>query len=290
DDTDEIYSAEDLAEELQEHGFDPPHDSWAVRDAETLVAYGQLRVSSALTAEGWARASVDGGVHPEWRGRGIGTELLTRMEPRARVLAAERHPGSPVQLRANGGKEGRDATGLLEDHGYRAVRWFTDMKRDLPGTPLPAVNARAEVFTPELAEAVRLAHNDAFATHWGSTAQSPQQWSDFLGSRSLRAAESRVIRDDDGAVLAYALAGQWVDRELYVSLVGTRQAARGRGLARAVLEATVAAAAQHGRYDLVELSVDSDHPSGAGHLYAAVGLTPVRTTAAYAKVEELDAA
>lgn len=91
-------------------------------------------------------------------------------------------------------------------------------------------------------------------------------------------------------MLAYALTGQWVDRELYVSLVGTRQSARGRGLARAVLEATVASAADSGRYDLVELGVDSDHPSGAGRLYASVGFTPVRTTAAYAKVEELGAA
>lgn len=286
DDTDEIYSAEDLAEELQEHGFDPEQDSWAVRDGGALVAYGQLRVSDALTAEGWTRASVDGGVHPDWRGRGLGTELLARMEPRARVLALKRHPGAPVQLRAAGGKEGSDARSLLEDHGYRAVRWFTDMRRDLPGTTIATIDARIEPLAPELAEAVRLAHNDAFATHWGSTARSPQQWADFLSSRSTRAADSRVLRDDDGSVLAYTITGQWVDRELYINLVGTRRSARGRGLGRAVLEATIAAAADSGRYDLVELGVDSDNPSGAGRLYASVGFTPFRTTAVYAKVEE----
>lgn len=286
DDTDEIYSAEDLAEELEEHGFDAERDSWAAWDGDALVAYGQLRVSSALTAEGWARASVDGGVHPDWRGRGLGSELLARMEPRARELAAERHPDVPVQLRAAGGKEGSTARSLLEDHGYRAVRWFTDMRRELPGATIDAVDLRAEVLTPELAEAVRLAHNDAFATHWGSTAQSPEQWADLMRARSFRAEDSRVIRDDDGAVLAYALTGQWVERELYVSLVGTRQSARGQGLGRAVLEATVAGAAASGRYDLVELGVDSDNPSGAGRLYASVGFTPIRTTAVYAKVEE----
>lgn len=286
DDTDEIYSAEDLVEELEEHGFDPERDSWAVRDGDTLVAYGQLRISSALTAEGWARASIDGGVHPDWRGRGLGTELFARIEPRARQLASERHPGVPIQLRAAGGKDGSDARDLLENHGYSAVRWFTDMRRELPGAPLDAIDPRAEVFAPEMAEAVRVAHNDAFATHWGSTAQSPEQWADVLSARSFRAQDSRVIRDEDGTVEAYTIASQWLDRELYVSLVGTRQSARGRGLARAVLEATVAAAASSGRYDLVELGVDSDHPSGAGHLYASVGFTPIRTTAAYAKVED----
>ncbi|GMA32582.1 GNAT family N-acetyltransferase [Litorihabitans aurantiacus] len=286
DGTDEIYSAQDLAEELLEHGFDPALDSWAVREDGVLVAYGQLRVSSALTSEGWARANVDGGVHPHWRGRGIGTQLLERMEPRARALAAERHPGAPVQLRASGGREGSDARDLLADHGYAPVRYFTDMARSLPGEALGPLDARVRVLTEEMSEAVRLAHNEAFASHWGSTAQSPERWADHIGASASRLADSRVVLDDDGTVLAYALCGQWVDRELYVSLVGTRPEARGRGLARAVLEATVADAAASGRYDLIELGVDTEHPSGAGRLYASVGFAPVRTIAVYAKVEE----
>src|SRR5690606_7772258 len=140
--------------------------SWAVWEDETLVAFGQLRVSPELTADGDARADLTGGVHPEHRGRGIGTELLGRMEERALTLAAERHPGAPILLRASGGKEGSDAWPLLTDLGYAPARYFTDMRRPLPGEAIAAPSdPRLRPFTPDLSEAVRLAHNDAFATH-----------------------------------------------------------------------------------------------------------------------------
>lgn len=284
DDTDEFYDVEDLAEELVEHGFDAERDSWAAWEGEQMVAFGQLRVSLELTAEGDARADLTGGVHPQWRGRGIGTELLARMEPRAVELAAERHPGAPILLRASGGKEGSDAWPLLTDHGYAPARYFTDMRRDLPGEAIPAVeNPHIQAFMPDLTEPLRHAHNDAFATHWGSTPQTPERWADTIGARSFRAAESRVLMDDGGAVLAYVLCGEWVARELYITLVGTVQAARGQGLARQVLLATVADAAASGKYDVVELGVDSANPTGAGNLYASVGFTPIRTQATFTK-------
>ncbi len=283
DDTDEYYDAEDLAEELSEHGFDPELDSWAAWEGDQLVAFGQLRVSPELTADGDARADLTGGVHPQWRRRGIGTDLLARMEARAVALAAERHPGAPVLLRAEGRKEGSDARPLLAAHGYEPARYFTDMRRDLPGEPLGSTDPRVRPYSPELAEAVRLAHNDAFSTHWGSTSQSPERWADIVGARSFRADDSRVILGDDGIVLAYVLCGEWVDRELYISLLGTRRSARGQGLARAVLQATVADAGASGRYDVVELGVDSANPTGADALYVSVGFTPIRTQATYTK-------
>lgn len=285
DDTDEVYSPEDLAEELQEADFAAERDSWAVWEDDRLVAFGQLRVSSLLThAEGYARASIDGGVHPDMRGRGIGTELLARIQPRAIDLARERHPGAPIQLRANGGKAGSSAEELLTANGFEPVRYFTDMARPLPGEPVTADDARVHPYTADLSEAVRVAHNDAFATHWGSTPQTPQKWAEFVTGRSFRPETSRVALDDDGAVTAYVLTGQWVDRELYVNLVGTVQRARGQGLARATLLATIAAAAASGDYDLIELGVDTAHPSGADALYTSVGFAPLRTTTAFAKL------
>lgn len=278
DDTDEIYDAEDLAEELTETGVDAERDTWAVWDGDALVAYGQLRVSTERTADEQARADLGGGVHPDWRGRGIGTELLSRMEPRATELARERHPGAAISLRTQGGKEGSDAQALMTDRGYAVGRWFTDMTRPLPGPPLAsAVDPQIVPFTQQLSEPVRLAHNDAFATHWGSTALTPARWADIVAARSFRAADSRVLLGAEDEVLAYVLCGQWVDRELYVSLVGTRQAARGQGLGRRVLTATVADVAASGRYDVVDLGVDSASPSGADRLYTSIGFTPVRT-------------
>ncbi|WP_159621596.1 GNAT family N-acetyltransferase [Ruania rhizosphaerae] len=284
DGTEEFYDAEDLAEELTEHGFTPETDSLAVWDGEALVAYAQLRVPNSLThAEGWARVSIGGGVHPDYRGRGIATEMFDRMEPRGIALARERHPGAPVQLRSGGGLETDPVRPLLTERGYEPVRYFTAMKRPLLGADLADADPRVVPFTAELSEATRLAHNDAFASHWGSGPTTAEHWQEFVQGRPFRPAYSRVAVAG-GEVQAYAMTQQWVDRELYIGLVGTREAARGQGLARAVLNATLAAAVESGEFDVVELDVDSANPQGAGALYASVGFEPARTTAVFARM------
>ncbi|HST71962.1 GNAT family N-acetyltransferase [Kocuria sp.] len=284
DGTGETYTAEDLAEELTMAGVDAAADTWGVWAGGTMVGYGQVHVSMERTATGPVRADLGGGVHPAWRGRGIATALFDRMEPRAAAIAAQRHPGAPVQLRASGGVEGADARALLSGRGYAPVRWFTDMARPLPGAPVPAPDARVEPYEDAMAEQLRLAHNDAFATHWGTTPCTPESWTDVVDARANRKDVWRVARDGSGRVLAYCLAAQWAEGSLYVAAVGTRQDARGQGLARAVLLGTVAAAAAAGTWSAVELTVDSANPTGAGALYESVGFVPVRTQATYARL------
>ncbi|UFU02676.1 GNAT family N-acetyltransferase [Ruania suaedae] len=284
DGTEEFYEPEDLAEELTEHGFTPAQDSLAVWDEDRLVGYAQVRAGLSLThAEGWARVSLGGGVHPDYRGRGIATEMFDRMEPRGITLARERHPGAPIQLRSGGGLESDPVRPLLAERGYEPVRYYMAMKRALPGPPLAPVDERVETFTAEMLEATRLAHNDAFASHWGSGPLTEEAGAELVRGRAFRPEFSRVVVSG-GEVLAYAMTQQWVDRELYVALVGTRQSARGRGLARAVLNAALVAASESGRYDEAELEVDSINPQGAGALYASVGFEPARTTAVFARM------
>jgi ribosomal protein S18 acetylase RimI-like enzyme len=282
--TEEFYSAADLAEELAESGFDPARDSWAAWDGDRLVAYGQLRVAAELLESGQCRAQLDAGVHPDWRGRGIGIRLMDALETRAREMASQHHPGVPLQLRASGRLPGDPVRPLLEHRGYRIARYFTDMERPLPGDPLPAADQHVRPYRSELSEKVRLAHNDAFATHWGSTARSAQAWREQLASRTFRP-DSSTVWMQDGDVLGYVLTYQWVEGELYIGQVGTRQRARGRGLARACLLASLHAAVNSGRYHLVDLSVDSENPTGAGALYESVGFTATRTVASYIRDE-----
>lgn len=283
DRTEEVYAPEDLAEELGESGVDAERDTWGVWDGDLLVAYGQLHASDGLS-DGRAPVRLAGGVHPDFRGRGIGTALMDRMEHRAHELAAARHPGVPVTLRAPGGLPGDPVRPLLEHRGYRVVRYFTQMKRSLPGAPIPLPQKPVQPFMVEQSEAVRQAHNDAFATHWGSAPRSEESWADLLGSRTFRPGPSFVEVAPDGEVRAYVLCYQWVDQELYVGQVGTRQAHRGQGLARACLVAALRAAVQQG-YTSVDLGVDSQNPSGAGALYESVGFSATRTFAAYAREE-----
>ena len=286
DGTEEFYEAEDLAEELEEPGFTPETDSWAVWDADRLIAYGQLRVASNLDDEGRVSARLGGGVHPDWRERGIGRDLVRRMEARARELSDERHPGAPVIFRASGELEGSPARRLFTHLGYAVVRYFNDLARPVPGDPLsvPEIDG-VELTTPtdDHEEAVRLAHTAAFADHWGSSPGTAEGWHGYWTSRSSRREVSTLALDGDGEVLAYVLTSQWVPRELYVTIVGTVPQARGRGIAAACLARTLRLAAESGEYDVVELTVDSESLTGATRLYERLGFTLARTTASMQK-------
>lgn len=282
DGTEEFYDAADLAEELEESGFSPATDSWAVWDGDRMVAYGQLRVGHTRDAEGRVRATLGGGVAPHHRGRGIGRELADRMERRALELAAERHPGAQSYWRADGGLEGSSARALWSHRGYEVVRYFNLLTRPLPGPSLDVPEVAATLASPrtDQAEDVRHAHNLAFADHWGTAPQAPAPWQDHWTARANRMDLSTLALGGDGTVLAYVLAGQWVERELYVNLVGTVPEARGRGLAAACLARTLALAAASGNFDRADLDVDSESPTGATRLYERLGFTVKKTFAA----------
>jgi ribosomal protein S18 acetylase RimI-like enzyme len=102
----------------------------------------------------------------------------------------------------------------------------------------------------------------------------------MISARTFRAQASHVILGRNGGVEAYALGYQWVEGRFYIGQVGTIQSARGRGLARACLLASLRAAAAEG-YRSAELNVDSVNPSNAGALYQSVGFQLHNTTAEY---------
>lgn len=281
DRTAETYEPADLAEELHEPGVDPEQDLIAVRVDGALIGYGQLRVGTT-PVDGRVTAWLDGDVHPDYRGRGIGVQLMERLEARAAVLAAERVPGHEVFLRVSGRLEGCPVRPMLEHRGYQIVRYYHDMERQL-STAVPSPAVEVSPYRPELAEPTRLAHNDAFSTHWGSAPRGVEQWQELVGSRNFQPHASFVRLADDGSVLSYVLVRQWAEGEAWIALVGTRQRARGLGLARACLTASLRASAEQG-FRTAALGVDSSNGQGAGALYSSLGFGVIRTVAAYGKV------
>lgn len=283
DGTEEYYEVEDLREELQAVGFDPVRDSVAAWQDGRLVGAGKLWIAGNPGRDGKVTVRVEGGVHPDYRGQGIGRRIMDRLEPRARQLAAERHPGIEVWLVAYGGLPGASVRPLLEHRGYELVRYFHELKRPLTGELPAESDDRVQVYRPELADAIRLAHNDAFAEHWGSAPRTEEQWREVVESRSFRPACTFVSLAADGSVDAYVLSSAFMAEELYIGLVGTRPRARGQGLARACLAAALRAGAASGLTEAV-LSVDSQNGSGAGRLYESMGFSRVRVSAVYRKL------
>ncbi len=238
-----------------------------------------------------AKAVVFGGVDPQWQRRGIGSSLLTWLEARVRARFAEDGQAGPlVRTHTHEGSTAHAA--LLQAAGYAVVRYYSEMLRPLAGAPVVPAPAGIRIvpFTPQLAEAVRLAHNEAFADHWGSEPRSVQQWGLLLANDDLRPAWSAVALDAaTGEVAGYQLSLYDPERfsregreEGYTELLGVRRAWRGRGIAPALLSDAMARYKSAGM-DHACLDVDTENPTGAKGLYEKMGYRALRCTLAWDK-------
>ncbi|WP_114855477.1 GNAT family N-acetyltransferase [Brachybacterium sp. YJGR34] len=296
-----IDVADQLGEPVQEPSvrewltspeLDLPRDTRALRAGEELIGVAIVDVHAAVDRDGRVRCQLMGGVDPEHRRQGRGTELLDWSEARALELARARHGSAEnAVLRIGGGRDPQEGSGpggaevrpLLERRGYRRARSWLVMSCALPASAPAAVDG-AEIIAPTdaLREATHAAHLAAFADHWGSAPISAERWNRFWSAHTARRELSSIARDDRGTVLAYVLTDEDVPGVLHIALVGTRPEARGRGLARAAIAHSLAAGSAAG-FARAELEVDAESLTGATRLYDALGFVRESVVATFEK-------
>lgn len=290
DDTQERQSLEETVEVFEGGWKDLELDSLGGFDETgTLRAYGSVEVKPGDTRT--VRAFLTGGVHPQWRGRGIGRAVVTWMEGRGRQKLADSGKDLPARLATFVDEKARDHRRLFAAAGFSPIRWYTDMRRDL-AAQLPTADLlegiRIVPWTEELDDQVRLAHNEAFADHWGSEPQTPESWrheeAHFAPSWSFVALDETSYTP---RVAGYALSGRYeLDWPVlgytcgYTNVLGVRAAWRGGGLATALL-ATVMAAYRVDGMQYACLGVDTANPSGAHGLYEKLGYEPTHGQVMY---------
>jgi len=171
---------------------------------------------------------------------------------------------------------------VLEKGGFTAARTFVEMRADLatlpPAPPLPT-DLRLAGFEQKYDEPTRLARNDTFGEHWGSTDLDPDLWRHLVtGGKDFRPDLSfLLLSPDEDVVVAFVLGAFFESdaeatgvRELYVSYVGTRAEVRGRGIASALLGHALAEAKGKG-FQRSALSVDLENVNGALGVYERCG-------------------
>ena len=232
-----------------------------------------------------------GGVRPDHRRRGIGTQIVEAGLARAGEAFASLPADVPrhADLEALPGQVGRIA--LLEAQGFEHVRSFLVMHRpidaDAAVAPLPD-GLTARDWEPDLDERARAAHNDAFRDHWASEPVGMERWR-HLGADGpgFVAGLSSLAVTRSGEVAGYVLCSappgmQREQRTAWIGTVGVRRDHRGRGVGTALLTRSIAAMRTDG-FERVGLDVDADNPTGAVRVYERLGFSETRRQLIYSK-------
>lgn len=235
-----------------------------------LVAYGVVTPPPPAGTV----AETPGGVHPAWRGRGVGRQLLGWQLGRLGEVRAELAPDTDWQVSVGCSVSDERGQRLFASAGLAPVRYFSYMVAETGRTtPAPAPDALTVVpYSPELAGPVHRAHTTAFRDHWGYQERPAEQWLALsVRSESFRADLSRLALAGD-QVVSYVLAYDGPDGETYLGQIGTLREWRRRGVAAALITRTLAAAAEAGIAEAT-LFVDSESPTGAVGVYERAGFT-----------------
>jgi mycothiol synthase len=249
----------DIVGDWSRPSFDVAASTVGVFEDDRLVAYGEIG----------PHGRCDAAVHPDLRGRGIGTAIARWMQELGRSSGLT-EIGMPVPRGSAGDR-------LLEALGYR-VRWESwglelPAGVSIPDRPLPEGYA-LRVADPADYEQCWTVTEDAFL-EWSERVREPyDEWiAGMTGRPGFEPWHLRVVVDPADDVVSFC----WLqigEESAFIARLATKREERGRGLAQALLVDAFAVAREHGA-TRSELSTDSR--TGALGLYEKVGMVVTST-------------
>ena len=268
------FTLDDVRDELTEPGFVPETDGWVVEDGQgRLVGYG------------WAMGERGDGdlvdVDAVSREPDVARWLLDKALDRAEQIGRERgHETIRVDKTIYRGDD--LMTALATEHGFSPATTFHRMRIDHTGpVEVPAPPAGVVVRKGAYDEAARrVAHRldqASFAEHFGHSDTAYEEWFETHEARSVFDWSQLTVLEAGGEPVAFCECHDgFVEDENcgYVLRIGVLPQARGRGLAKYLLQRTFAEDAAAGRTGTI-LHVDTNNTTPALGLYESVGMKPV---------------
>jgi mycothiol synthase len=253
--------------------IDLARDTTLVTGADGPIGYAQAVHDPA----GGGPVFGVGVVHPDHRGRGLGTWLLGWIEDvRGRVA-----PSELVRIAVPAADAG--AASLLASRGCRQVRTSWDLTRgldtDLPTFDPPAGVSFRTFVTGQDERVFYEVANTAFVDHWDHRDQPYETYAADMYEADDWDPSLAIIAEADGEPVGELVALEFAAMG-YIASVGVLGSHRGRGIARALLSRAFSDLASRG-HRVVELTVDAQNPTGAVRLYEGMGMTVRRETHIY---------
>ena len=250
--------------------------------------------SGALVCYGWvgregqsSKVEVDAYVHPE-KDPALGPQVLATLEARGLELVAEAgHDHALCDTAAY--RQDERTRGWLATRGFEIATTFTRMRIDLPRPAIAAEPPAGVVVRRSDAgeEDLRAAHDideKAFTEHYGHVPRTFEKFRERF-EEQMAGWSALWLGDVDGTPAGLLIGTQqFVEEENagYVRIVGVLRDARGRGLAKALLQTYFAAQQEDGR-TAVLLHVDQGNVTNALGLYESVGMRAVLQIDAWTK-------
>lgn len=271
------FDADFARDQWSTPGFELDEDAWVVSAPDgTIVAHANVMPDGDGRLKSW------GVVHPEHRGRGIGSTVLDRIEARAAERLAAWPEGALTIAVTD-----TDAAGaaLARSRGFEHVRSFRHLQID-PTGPTDAGEPPAGIeirgIDPERdLPTIHAIFVEAFRDEWGYRVIPFEEW---LGTEVETESFDPTLwllataRDEAVGALTGVV---WGDRG-WIGELGVRRAWRRRGIATALLRRAFATFASRG-LPRVMLNVDVENTTAAVRLYERVGMRKARGWEVYEK-------
>ena len=263
------FSQADLEGEWSD--VDVERDVRVVRDGERVVGHGVVRERGDL-------ARVEGYVHPDAHGRGIGKLIAHGLEEEAVRRGARRLQSSVLEADSA-------ARRLLESLGYGATRVFREMRIAVgsPSAPEWPDGLRVVPFDADRdGRDFYAAHREAFADAWGFTPlEFEPWWTGYRGSEHFDPTLWCVVRAGD-EIAAGTISTTDTYGGGWVHALFTRRPWREQGVGAALLDDAFGRLWERGERS-VGLGADAGTDSGAFRLYERAGMAPQLGWAIYEK-------
>ncbi len=213
-DTVVAVTAEELKHEWETPGFELERDAFLVEAGQGQI----VGCEEFFNEYEHAKLRTDGYVHPDFRGRGIGTALLRIIEERAHDEIALAEPEMRVTLHSTIDNRDPASHELHRTEGYQPLRYHWRMEIKLSAPPLEPKFPDGIELRPFLKGQhdipVWQAQNEAFRDHWGSHDVTLEEWKrsrfddpEFDSASGRLPGMGRRLRVFHSTVIAWALAG-----------------------------------------------------------------------------------